>query len=93
MCVNHCSVLSWPDFCGQVTTEVPFLKIDDLSCAYCQLVYEKNVWPFSLSDCPSHACPYDMPMGIGRRLKLAQPSWAIRAKLTQELSVSVPVAV
>ena len=39
------------------------MKIDDLSRAYRPLVYETDVWPFPLSDCPPHACPYDVPRG------------------------------
>ena len=69
------------------------MKIDDLSLAYHPLVHETDVWPFPLSDCPPHACPYDVPRGSGGSLRLAQPSWATGARLTQELPVSVPMAV
>ena len=69
------------------------MKIDDLSRAYHPLVYETDVWPCPLSDCPPHTCPYDMPRGSGGKLRLAQPSQATGARLTQELPVSVPTAV
>ena len=65
-----------------------FMKIEDNSGAYRPLIYETETWPLPLANC---ACPYDPPRGSDRP-RVAQPSRATGARLTQELPASLPAA-
>ncbi len=64
------------------------MKIEDNSGAYRPLVFEAEAWPLPLIGCSANACPYDVPRGSGRS-RVAQPSRATGARLTQELPVSL----
>jgi len=64
------------------------MKIEDSSGAYRPLIFEAENWPLPLTNCSMYCSPYDPPRMSGKP-RVAQPSRATGARLTQELPVSL----